>query len=292
MLIVVMTAFLIVFGFAIGYAATGIGWFGIVIAVVMAVAMTLTSYYKGDKIALATSHARQVTHDEAPQLFNVVEEMAIAREIPFRRFTLLMTRRPMPLQTGRNPEKSSIAVTQGLLDIMNRDELQGVIAHEMSHVRNYDILFRHAGGSHGWSDSPDGRLLPALELPAAAAAATTTGCSALSCWSWPWSWPSSLPLPPAWSSWPSPASANIWPTPGGRAYPESRRSGQCPAENRQRSGGARGRQPRHGPSLHCPADQEVREEIPGTVRHPSTDPGTDSDPRAMASGSAGAADQA
>src|SRR5660397_11061 len=81
-LIVVMTAFLIVFGFSIGYAATGVGWFGIVIAVAIAVAMTLTSYYKGDKIALATSHARQVTHDEAPQLFNVVEEMAIASGNP------------------------------------------------------------------------------------------------------------------------------------------------------------------------------------------------------------------
>ena len=140
-LIVVMTAFLIVFGFAIGYAATGIGWFGIVIAVVMAVAMTLTSYYKGDKIALATSHARQVTHDEAPQLFNVVEEMAIASGNPVPAVYIIDDSAPNAFATGRNPEKSSIAVTQGLLDIMNRDELQGVIAHEMSHVRNYDILF-------------------------------------------------------------------------------------------------------------------------------------------------------
>ena len=140
-LIVVMTAFLIVFGFAIGYAATGIGWFGIVIAVVIAVAMTLTSYYKGDKIALATSHARQVTHDEAPQLFNVVEEMAIASGNPVPAVYIIDDSAPNAFATGRNPEKSSIAVTQGLLDIMNRDELQGVIDHEMSHVRNYDILF-------------------------------------------------------------------------------------------------------------------------------------------------------
>lgn len=140
-LIVVMTAFLIVFGFAIGYAATGIGWFGVVIAVVIAVAMTLTSYYKGDKIALATSHARQVTHDEAPQLFNVVEEMAIAAGNPVPAVYIIDDSAPNAFATGRNPEKSSIAVTQGLLDMMNRDELQGVIAHEMSHVRNYDILF-------------------------------------------------------------------------------------------------------------------------------------------------------
>ncbi|MEK6537020.1 MAG: M48 family metalloprotease, partial [Actinomycetota bacterium] len=140
-LIVVMTAFLIVFGFAIGYAATGIGWFGVVIAVVIAVTMTLTSYYKGDKIALATSHARQVTHDEAPQLFNVVEEMAIASGNPVPAVYIIDDSAPNAFATGRNPEKSSIAVTQGLLDMMNRDELQGVIAHEMSHVRNYDILF-------------------------------------------------------------------------------------------------------------------------------------------------------
>ncbi|MBK5225690.1 MAG: zinc metalloprotease HtpX [Thermoleophilia bacterium] len=140
-LIVVMTAFLIVFGFSIGYAATGVGWFGIVIAVAIAVAMTLTSYYKGDKIALATSHARQVTHDEAPQLFNVVEEMAIASGNPVPAVYIIDDSAPNAFATGRNPEKSSIAVTQGLLDMMNRDELQGVIAHEMSHVRNYDILF-------------------------------------------------------------------------------------------------------------------------------------------------------
>jgi heat shock protein HtpX len=140
-LIVVMTAFLIVFGFAIGYAATGIGWFGVVIAVVIAVTMTLTSYYKGDKIALATSRARQVTHDEAPQLFNVVEEMAIASGNPVPAVYIIDDSAPNAFATGRNPEKSSIAVTQGLLDMMNRDELQGVIAHEMSHVRNYDILF-------------------------------------------------------------------------------------------------------------------------------------------------------
>jgi len=140
-LIVVMTAFLIVFGFSIGYVATGMGWFGIVIAVVIAVAMTLTSYYKGDKIALATSHARQVTHDEAPQLFNVVEEMAIASGNPVPAVYIIDDSAPNAFATGRNPEKSSIAVTQGLLEMMNRDELQGVIAHEMSHVRNYDILF-------------------------------------------------------------------------------------------------------------------------------------------------------
>ncbi|MFA5801077.1 MAG: zinc metalloprotease HtpX [Thermoleophilia bacterium] len=140
-LIVVMTALVMVLGYVIGYAATGVGWFGLVIAVVIAVAMSLTSYYSGDKIALATSHARKVTHEEAPQLFNVVEEMAIASGNPMPAVYIIDDSAPNAFATGRNPEKSSIAVTQGLLDKMNRDELQGVIAHEMSHVRNYDILF-------------------------------------------------------------------------------------------------------------------------------------------------------
>jgi len=140
-LIVMMTALLIVFGFAVGYAATGVGWFGLVIAVVIAVTLSLTSYYKGDKIALATSHARKVTHEEAPQLFNVIEEMAIASGNPVPAVYIIDDSAPNAFATGRNPENSSIAVTQGLLDKMNREELQGVVAHEMSHVRNYDILF-------------------------------------------------------------------------------------------------------------------------------------------------------
>ncbi|MHB9111642.1 MAG: zinc metalloprotease HtpX [Thermoleophilia bacterium] len=140
-LIVVMTAFLIVFGFAVGYAATGIGWFGVVIAVLIAAAMTLTSYFKGDKIALATSRARPVTREEQPQLLNVVEEMAIASGNPVPAVYIIDDSAPNAFATGRKPQLSSIAVTQGLLDKMNRDELQGVIAHEMSHVRNYDILF-------------------------------------------------------------------------------------------------------------------------------------------------------
>ncbi|MCL4473811.1 MAG: zinc metalloprotease HtpX [Actinobacteria bacterium] len=140
-LIVVMTAVLIVFGYVVGYAATGVGWFALAIAVIIAVVMSLTGYYKGDKIALATSHARQVTHDDAPQLFNVVEEMSIASGNPMPSVYIIDDSAPNAFATGRDPEHSSIAVTQGLLDKMNREELQGVIAHEMSHVRNYDILF-------------------------------------------------------------------------------------------------------------------------------------------------------
>ncbi|MHB8792871.1 MAG: zinc metalloprotease HtpX [Thermoleophilia bacterium] len=144
-LIVVMTSVMIVFGFVVGAAAFGGSVsgaiFGLIIAVVIAVIMSLTSYYKGDKIALATSRARLVTRDEQPQLINVVEEMAIASGNPVPAVYIIDDTAPNAFATGRKPEMSSIAVTQGLLDKMNREELQGVIAHEMSHVRNYDILF-------------------------------------------------------------------------------------------------------------------------------------------------------
>ncbi|MEK7817715.1 MAG: M48 family metallopeptidase, partial [Actinomycetota bacterium] len=139
-LIVIVTALLIVLGYAIGMAS-GIGWFGLVIAVVIAVVMGLTSYFKGDRIVLATSHAKRVTHEDAPQLYNVVEEMAIASGNPMPAVYTIDDSAPNAFATGRNPERSSIAVTTGLLEKMNREELQGVIAHEMSHVRNYDILF-------------------------------------------------------------------------------------------------------------------------------------------------------
>lgn len=139
-LIVVITALLIVLGYAIGMAS-GIGWFGLVIAVVVAVVMGLTSYFKGDKIVLATSRAKRVTHEDEPQLYNVVEEMAIAAGNPMPAVYTIDDTATNAFATGRNPGHSSIAVTTGLLEKLNREELQGVIAHEMSHVRNYDILF-------------------------------------------------------------------------------------------------------------------------------------------------------
>lgn len=139
-LIVAVTALLMVLGYAIGMA-TGISWFGLIIALIVAGVMALTSYFKGDKLVLAASHARAVTHDDEPQLYNVVEEMSIASGNPMPAVYVIDDSAPNAFATGRDPQHSSIAVTSGLLAKMNRDELQGVIAHEMSHVRNYDILF-------------------------------------------------------------------------------------------------------------------------------------------------------
>ena len=140
LLIVTVTALLIVLGYVIGYA-TGLSWFGLVIALAIAIGLGLASYFQGDKMVLAVSHARPVTHEDAPQLYNVVEEMAIASGNPVPAVYIIDDPAPNAFATGRDPQHSSIAVTSGLLAKMNREELQGVVAHEMSHVRNYDILF-------------------------------------------------------------------------------------------------------------------------------------------------------
>ena len=139
-LIAVVAAVLVVMGYAIG-VATGYGWFGLVLALAIALIMGLSGYYRGDKIVLATSRARHVTHDDEPQLFNVVEEMSIAAGNPMPAVYVIDDTATNAFATGRNPEHASIAVTSGLIQKLNREELQGVVAHEMSHVRNYDILY-------------------------------------------------------------------------------------------------------------------------------------------------------
>jgi heat shock protein HtpX len=148
LLAIVVIMFLAVFGFVIGFSigygsgnevAFGIG--ALVIAVIIGSLSGLYSYYGGDKLVLASSHAREVTVDQAPQLFNVVNEMAVAAGIPMPRVYIIDDPSPNAFATGRDPQHSSIAVTSGLLQKMNREELQGVLGHEMSHIRNYDIRF-------------------------------------------------------------------------------------------------------------------------------------------------------
>ena len=102
----------------------------------------LGSYYSSDKIVLAMSKARPVTKEEFPYLYNVVEGLAIAAGIPAPRCYVIDDTAPNAFATGRNPKNSVICVTTGLLEKMNRVELEGVIAHEMSHIKNYDILLQ------------------------------------------------------------------------------------------------------------------------------------------------------
>ena len=144
LLVVVITALLAVFGFVIGFAVSG-RWEGgivaVVVALVVALLMTSVSYFAGDSIVLASSGAREVNEQNAPQLMNVVREMAIAANLPMPRVHVINDTAPNAFATGRDPAHASVAVTTGLLDKLDREELQGVLAHEFSHVRNLDIRF-------------------------------------------------------------------------------------------------------------------------------------------------------
>jgi heat shock protein HtpX len=113
---------------------------GLVIALIVAVVMTFGSWRYGDRIVLASAHAREVSPEQEPRLHNIVEGLSIAAGIPKPRVYVVPEQAPNAFATGRDPEHSSIAVTQGLLDTMNRVEMEGVVAHELSHVVDRDIL--------------------------------------------------------------------------------------------------------------------------------------------------------
>jgi heat shock protein HtpX len=128
---------------AVGYAVgviTDSGPVGLVIALLIAVAMSLGSYFYGDRIVLASTRAQEVSKEEAPRLHNIVEGLAIAAGIPKPRVWVVPEAAPNAYATGRNPEHSHVAVTRGLLEMMNRVELEGVLGHEMAHIVDRDIL--------------------------------------------------------------------------------------------------------------------------------------------------------
>ncbi len=144
-----MAACLLTLGYFIGAAADPAegGLFGLFISSFIWIILSLVSFFSGDSILLSASNAKEVSRDIHPQLFNVVEEMKIAANLPaVPKIYIIDEAAPNAFATGRNPEHSSVAVTAGLLSKLNRDELQGVVAHEMSHVLNRDILYMTCAG--------------------------------------------------------------------------------------------------------------------------------------------------
>jgi heat shock protein HtpX len=139
-LIVLAVVFTGLIGYLIGYLFFYGGTTGLIIAVGLALALSLGSYFFGDKVILSSTGAKKVTPEQEPRLHNVVEGLAIAAGVPKPEVYVVPEMAPNAFATGRDPEHSSIAVTQGLLDIMDRVELEGVIGHEMSHVLDRDIL--------------------------------------------------------------------------------------------------------------------------------------------------------
>jgi heat shock protein HtpX len=132
--LVTLTIFLMLVGSLLG------GRNGMTIALGVAICTNAFAYFFSDKIALMSSGAKPVTREQLPRLYEVMERLAAKANIPVPKLYLVPDEAPNAFATGRNPSHASVAVTQGLLELMNDEELEGVIAHELSHVRNYDIL--------------------------------------------------------------------------------------------------------------------------------------------------------
>jgi heat shock protein HtpX len=134
LLLTALTLLLVLGGKAIA------GQQGMTIALVIAVVMNAGAYFFSDKIALASSGAQPVSREEAPRLYAVMERLCGKASLPMPKLYVIPQPAPNAFATGRNPSHASVAVTAGFLQLMDDDELEGVIAHELSHVRNYDIL--------------------------------------------------------------------------------------------------------------------------------------------------------
>ncbi len=131
-------------GFSIGYAVTGsASGAGVAMAIALGIgsALAVGSYFSGDSVVLGVSGAKEVDPASAPQLMNVVQELALAANVPMPKVYIIDDTAPNAFATGRDPQHASVAITKGLLEKLDREELQGVIGHELSHVRNLDIRF-------------------------------------------------------------------------------------------------------------------------------------------------------
>jgi len=134
LLLTVMTLLFMLVGRALG------GQNGMVLALAFAAVMNFVAYFFSDKIALATYRAQPISREELPRVYNIVERLSQKVGLPMPKVYLIPTDSPNAFATGRNPNHASVAVTQGILGLLNDEELEGVIAHELGHVRNRDIL--------------------------------------------------------------------------------------------------------------------------------------------------------
>lgn len=150
LLIASLAALLAIMGMAIGFLMGGkpqTAYFGAFVGICVWGVLLLVNLMGGESVLLSSANAREVTHEQAPQLYNVVEEMRIAAALPaMPRVFIIDTPVPNAFAVGLNPERACVAVTAGLLERLNRDELQGVIAHELGHISNRDTLFMTLAG--------------------------------------------------------------------------------------------------------------------------------------------------
>jgi heat shock protein HtpX len=134
LLLAAMTAIFMGVGFVIG------GQTGMMIALVVAIGMNFFSYWNSDKLVLSMNHAVEVNERQAPELFAMVRELAGRAQLPMPKVYLIQEDQPNAFATGRNPQNAAVAATTGLLNLLSRDEVAGVMAHELAHVKNRDTL--------------------------------------------------------------------------------------------------------------------------------------------------------
>jgi heat shock protein HtpX len=113
---------------------------GLLVALVFSIAMNFASYFFSDRIALSMYRAQPVTREQAPQIFQIMDQLCASQDIPLPKIYVIPDESPNAFATGRNPQHASVAVTQGAIHLLNQDELTGVLAHELAHVKNRDIL--------------------------------------------------------------------------------------------------------------------------------------------------------
>jgi len=118
---------------------TGYGYWGLIFALIISLVMTLFSYYKGDKVALWSAGAKPIVKEDNPYVFRMVENLCITAGLPMPKIYVINDPAPNAFATGRGPEHAAIALTSGIIEKLENEELEGVIAHELSHIKNYDI---------------------------------------------------------------------------------------------------------------------------------------------------------
>jgi heat shock protein HtpX len=134
LLLGLLTGIILVIGQSLGGAR------GMTMALVLSVVMNFSTYFFSDKIALAMYRAQQVTREQAPQIYRIMDYLCARDSMPMPKIYIIPDDSPNAFATGRNPQHASVAVTQGALSLLNEEELTGVLAHELSHVKNRDIL--------------------------------------------------------------------------------------------------------------------------------------------------------
>jgi heat shock protein HtpX len=137
---------------------------GLMLALVFAAVMNLGSYFFSDKIALASSGAQPISREDGPRIYQIVERLAAKANIPVPKIYFIPTDSPNAFATGRNPSHASVAVTRGILDICDDEEIEGVLAHELGHVKNRDILTSAVVATLAGAITLIGRMLWYAEL--------------------------------------------------------------------------------------------------------------------------------